>query len=68
MKLKVSGSFKLTSNFEINLDMTSEEFEALNQREQDELMENHINWYKVLRSVDFIEFSDDIDWKEVSNE
>jgi hypothetical protein len=44
MKIKVSGSLRLRGNFEVELHLTEEEFDALSEREQNEEIEGVIDW------------------------
>lgn len=48
MAIKVEGQAKLKVSFSVNLEMTEAEFESKTEREQDEIIENAINWHDAL--------------------
>lgn len=48
--IKVSGNFRVTGRYEVELDMTAEEFVALPERKQTELLDGSIDWRDVLQS------------------
>jgi len=55
--IRVSGSAKLKTDFTVDLNMTEEEFDALTQRQQDQLLEDNVDWYEASRQAEV----DDID-------
>jgi hypothetical protein len=48
--IKVSGLVKVSASFEVELDMTEDEFDALSDRQQEELLEGVIDWRDTLES------------------
>ena len=54
-KLQVYGSVKLEVRFDIELDMTEDEFENLSQKEQDYLIETSIDWNDTMRNAEIDE-------------
>jgi hypothetical protein len=59
--IKVIGSIKLRGNYEVELDMTEAEFDALSEREQNEEIEDAIDWRNFLDNCD----TDEIDVDDV---
>ena len=55
--VKVSGDVKLSVRYDIELKMTADEFEALSESKQNQLIEEAIDWHDALRSAR----TDDID-------
>jgi len=51
----VYGSVKLEVRFDIELDMTEDEFENLSQKEQDYLIETSIDWNDTMRNAEIDE-------------
>lgn len=60
MTIRVSGQAKVTVEYAVELDVTMEEFDALSQRKQDELIVNHTNWAKANYS-EKVEIDDHLD-------
>lgn len=60
MTIRVSGFAKMEVQYSTDLDMTVDEFEALSQRKQDELIKMHTDWLEVGRSAE-VEIDDDLD-------
>lgn len=61
MTIKVKGSLKLRGNYEVELDMTEAEFDALSEREQNEEINDAIDWRNWLDNSDL----DDLDVDDV---
>jgi hypothetical protein len=68
MGIKVSGSITLRGNFEVELDMTEEKFDALSERKQNEAIENAMDWRNWLDSTDQLDDVDVYDVKETKEE
>lgn len=58
--IRVSGTARVDVDWEIELDMTEEEFDDLSEREQNEIIDRDVDWYEACRngSVDAIEVDD----------
>lgn len=68
--IKVQGSAILKVDYTVVLeDMTTDEFDALPVKEQNELLDSHINWLDACRNaeVDDIEIYDIYEIKEGEN-
>ena len=50
--IKVSGSARLYVNYEVELNMTEEQFDALSYRKKEELIDSNIDWHTALRNAD----------------
>lgn len=61
MTIKVSGSLKLRGFYEVELDMTEEEFDALSAHEQNIAIEEMIDWRNWLDNAEL----DDVDVDDV---
>lgn len=59
--IQITGEAKVKARFVVQLDMTEEEFYALPQRKQDELIDDKIDWHNTVRNGE----TDDIDVWEV---
>lgn len=55
--IKITGVAKLSVPFEVELNMSEEEFDDLTERQQNDLLDNHIDWMEVCRGGEV----DDID-------
>jgi hypothetical protein len=55
--IRVTGTAKLRVNYEVQLDMTEDEFDAMSERSQNELLDNMIDWKEACRSAEL----DDLD-------
>ena len=55
--VKISGQATLSVPFLVKLDMTSEEFEALSESKQNEILEESIDWMSTMRNAE----TEDID-------
>lgn len=51
------GDVKLRVNFKVKLNMTEEEFDSLSEFQQNQLIEDSIDWHDTLRSAE----TEDID-------
>lgn len=60
----VSGSIKLRGNYEVKLDMTEEQFDRLSERQQNEEIENAVNWDEWIRNAEL----NDIDIDDLKEE
>ena len=60
MTIRVSGQAKLAVDYVVELDMTEEEFYALDQSKQDELILHHTDWHRVSRRAE-VEIDDHLD-------
>lgn len=61
MSIEVVGSLKLRANYRVTLDMTEEEFDRLSEREQNDEINDMIDWKDVLDNSDLDELDvDDI--------
>jgi hypothetical protein len=61
MAIKVSGSLKLRGFYQVELDMTEEEFDALPAYKQNHEIENAIDWDEWTRNSEL----DDIDVDDI---
>jgi hypothetical protein len=52
MTIKVIGSITMSRNYEVKLDMTKAEFDALSEREQNEEISDAIDWRNWLDNSD----------------
>lgn len=43
-RVKIKGDFRMSGGFEVELDMTKEEFEALSLPEQKDLIDENLDW------------------------
>lgn len=59
--IKVSGTARLKVDYSVRIDMTEEEFNEMPLRNQEELLDNSIDWETVCRNATV----DDIDVDEV---
>ena len=50
--IKVSGEVALKVRYAVKLNMTEEEFDALSERKQNELIDGAINWHDELRNAE----------------
>jgi hypothetical protein len=50
--IRVKGTAELRVWYEVELDMTEDEFDALPAKQQDELLESAIDWQEVNRSAE----------------
>ena len=50
--IKVSGSAKLCVNYDVELNMTEEQFDALSYRKKEGLINANIDWHDALRNAD----------------
>lgn len=48
--IKIKGTVTLSGDFEVVLDMTEEEFDALSNEEQNEELESAIDWRNVFEN------------------
>ncbi len=55
-KTNVYGQAILKVDFDVNLPISEEEFEQLSERQQDELIDSHINWHDATRNAEVDEF------------
>lgn len=64
--IKVSGVFKLTGSYEVELNMTEEQFYALSERQVTDLIDSQIDWLEATRNseLDEIEVYDLQEWEE----
>lgn len=62
--IKVSGTFRLYGSYEVKLDMTEEQFDALSHHQQTDLLDSHIDWLDATRGADLDEIEVD-DLEEV---
>lgn len=60
MTIRVSGQAKVTVDYSVDLDMTMEDFDALSQGKQDQLIVNHTDWSKASYSSE-VEIDDHVD-------
>lgn len=58
--MKIKGQVRYRANFEVEIDISEKDFEALSDRKMNELIESHIDF----GSVDFFEteIEDEIDY------
>lgn len=58
--IRVIGTAKLRVNYDVQLDMTEEEFDSLSESEQNDILDHKIDWMNECRSaeVDDIEVDD----------
>lgn len=49
--IKVDGYVTLGTKYAVRLDMTEEEFDALSPTEQNQLIDESINWHETIRSA-----------------
>lgn len=61
MTIKVKGSMTLRGNYEVELDMTEKEFDALSSRKQDDEINDAIDWREFLNNSE----TDDIDIDDI---
>ncbi|UTI41137.1 hypothetical protein [Niallia sp. RD1] len=59
--IKVKGSLTLRGSYEVALDMTEEEFDALSEREQNDEINDAMDWREFLDNSDI----DDIDVDDI---
>jgi hypothetical protein len=59
--IKVTGTARLSVDYEVELDMSVEEWEMMNLARQDELIDGYVNWMEVCRNAR----TDDIDVDDV---
>lgn len=59
--LTVSGRFKLSGQYSVELDITEDEFYSLTTRKQNELLDSSINWVEATSQAEL----DDIDVDEI---
>jgi hypothetical protein len=52
MAIKVLGSITMTGNYAVELDMTEAEFDALSEREQNDEINDAIDWKNWLDNAD----------------
>lgn len=62
--IEVYGKAILKVDFNVELDMSEDEFEALSEKKQDALIDSKINWHSTLRSAEVDEF-DVYEFREV---
>lgn len=55
--IKVSGTYKMAGTYEVRLNMTEKQFDALGYQAQRDLLDSHIDWLEANRSAEL----DDID-------
>jgi hypothetical protein len=65
--IRVRGTARIRADFEVELDMTEEEFDALPSHEQDDILDSAIDWHNVLDSSETDDFEID-DVEEVEDE
>lgn len=63
-KLVVRGEAFLRCRYEVELDMSEHQFEALSEKAIDELLDSKINWHDTLRNAEVSEFDID-EYEEV---
>jgi hypothetical protein len=58
--IRVIGTAKLRVNYDVQLDMTEEEFDSLSESKQNDILDHKIDWMNECRSaeVDDIEVDD----------
>ena len=59
--ITVTGQARLKVPYTVQLDMTTEEFDALSERKQNELLDDSIDWKDACRNAEL----DDIDVDDV---
>ncbi|WP_438498038.1 hypothetical protein [Paenibacillus sp. IHBB 3054] len=57
--IRVTGKAKLIVNYDVELDMTEEEFDSLSERKQNEVLDDAIDWIEVCRNADVDEIDVD---------
>ncbi|OIJ17075.1 hypothetical protein BKP37_00610 [Anaerobacillus alkalilacustris] len=58
-KITVSGEVRLRVSYQVELNMSEQEFDALSEREQNEHLENAIDWLEAGRNAEVDEFDVD---------
>lgn len=61
MAIKVKGMLTLRGNYEVELDMTEVEFDALSERKQNDEINDAIDWREFINNADV----DDIDVDDI---
>ncbi|WP_422122901.1 hypothetical protein DHX103_14305 [Planococcus sp. X10-3] len=56
MAIKVSGSATLKVDFEVELNMTEEELDAMPYRKLNELLDSTINWSSIMSNAEVDDF------------
>jgi hypothetical protein len=57
--IKVKGELRLRANFEVDLDMTEEEFDALSRWKQEDVISGEIDWRNWLDNSDVVDLDVD---------
>lgn len=57
--IKVTGTARLTVWYGVELDISEEEFDALSERKQNELLDGAIDWREVCRGAELDEIDVD---------
>lgn len=65
--IRVSGTAKLRVEYSVNLDMTEEQFDAMSEREQTELLDRKIDWMDACSSGELYDLDVD-DVEEIEEE
>lgn len=60
--IRVTGTATLKVDYSVDLDMTEEQFDALSERHQNQLIDRHIDWFDACRSGEM----DDLDIDDVT--